>query len=400
MLNLFKKTKTLKSDLLSFKNEPLSGLSVFLLIVLDLFIFSNVMMGIRGETAKSPSAYVYYPQSCSTHFDAPKRSYEAFDTSFMSSYATFKQKINPYCQELQVKIDRFAKTPMFHERLKSVRSINDQRRKNNSRLETLSKQYNTRLFEQIARMPNNQALLSAKNEYDALHEENKNLDAKMAAIPPLSSLGGYAAYRDYVTENREAYKSARKSYTFWQPFKEFGHVLVFILPLLAIFGYFYYRSKRKELRGEHYNPVVKIISTHISLILMLPVVWYTLYIIYHVIPKTLLKKIIDFLIEIGLLSILNYLAIGVVVLLFGFLIFWIQKRTIAHKKIGSAKNVKKIVSFSQCPSCDYRVDYTMPYCPYCGEQLLHPCAVCGHPTIAVLPYCQHCGVKRQTGNEP
>ena len=394
MWNFFNKTKTLKTDLLSFKNEPLSGLSIFLLIILDLFIFSNVMIGIRGETAKSPGAHVYYPQNCSTHFVAPKGNYAAFDTTFSYKTRTFKQPISPYCEELHTHIDRFAQTPLFKERLKSVRAIEEQRRKNDRRLEQITKQYNTRLFEQIARMPNNQALQNAKNEFDTLHEDNRKLDAKRAAIPPVSTLAGYEAYRDYVTTNREAFQKAKDSYTFWQPFKEFGHVLTFVLPLLAFFGFFYYRSKRKELRGETYNPVVKIIATHISLILMLPVVWYTLYIIYHVIPKTLLKQLINFLIEIGLLSILNYLAIAVVVLLFGLLIYWIQKRTVAHKKIGSTKNVKKIVSFSQCPACGYRVDYTKPFCPYCGERLLQPCDACGHPTIVVLPYCQNCGIQR------
>lgn len=391
MWKLFSKTKILKKDLLSFKDEPLSGLSGFLLIVLDLFIFLNVMMGISGETAKSPKPSLYYPYSCSTHFDAPKTDYSAFgDISHYRQY-TFKKELSPYCRDLRLKIGAFSELPLFKERLETIRAIDDKRAKNNSRLEVISKQYNTRLFEQIASMPNNRALRSAGDEYNALHEENKRLALKKEAVPSVTTMKGYRAYRDYVLDNKAAFQEAKKSYTFWQPFKEFGYVLRFVLPLLLLFGFFYYRSKRRELRDEQYNPVVKIISTHISLILILPVIWYTLYIVYHVLPKTLLRQIIDYLISIGLLSILNYLAIAAVVLIFGALIYFIQKRTIEHKKIASKKNIKKVISFSLCPNCSNKVDYARPYCPYCGEELLSACTLCEEMTIKRLPYCQNCG---------
>ena len=394
MGNLFKKTKTLKTDLFSFKNEPLSGLSVFLLIVLDIFIFSNVMLGIRGETAKSPAPNVYYPYSCTEHFDAPKTAYDAFDLKLSPRRDTYLPEIAPDCRELQAKIARFTHTPVFEARLAAIRAVNDRRNKNNRRLEQITKQYNTRLFEQIANMPNNKALQSAKKEYDTLQGDNQKLDAQEAAIPPITTLEGYADYREFVTANKERFNAEKKAYAFWQPFNEFGRVLIFILPLLAVFGFVYYKSKRKELRGEHYNPVVKIIATHISLILSLPLVWYLFDIIYHVIPKTLLRQLIDFLIAIGLLAILNYLAIAAVVLVFGLLIYWIQKQTLAHKKVGSGKSIKKIVSFSECPACSYRVDYNKPFCPFCGTKLLEACTECGNMTIGVLPYCRHCGVKR------
>ena len=394
IFNLFDKTKILKTDLFSFKNEPLSGLSVFLLIILDLFIFVNIMLGVSGETAKSPSPSVYYPRSCTTHFEGAKTSYNDFGNDFSYGEYTFKKEISPYCSELKVKIDRFTQTSFFRDNRKTIREIDEQHSNNDRRLETIAKQYNTRLFEQIAMMPNNQALLAAKHEYDALQADNAKLDAKRFAIPSVTMLPGYESYKRYVEQNREAFDSAKDSYAFWQPFKEFGRVLVFVMPLLLVFGFFYNRTKRRELHGEYYNPIVKIISTHICVILILPLVWYTLFIIYHIIPKTLLKQLIDFLISIGLLSVLNYLAIAAVVLVFGLLIYFIQKRTIAHKKINSENNIKKIISFSQCPACLYKVDYTRSFCPYCGEMLLEPCAVCGGMTIKALPFCEECGAKR------
>ena len=391
MWKIFSKTKALKSDLLSFKNEPLSGLSVFFLIVLDLFIFFNVLIGIDGEVSKVPKPSIYYPYECTTHFKSIKSEYSGFDDRGNAYTYKIKKKISPYCSELDAKIKQFSETALFKTNLKKIRSIEEKITKNNKQVNVINKQYNTRLFERIAQMPNNKALVNAKNEYNALLADNKKLEAEKAAIAKVTTLKGYDEYKRYVESSKNAFNEAKKSYKFWQPFKEFGKVLLFILPLLLVFGFLYYRSKKKELRGEQYNPVIKIISTHIALILALPVIYYTLYIIYHVMPKTLLKQLIDFLMQIGLLSILNYLAIGVIVIVFGFIIYFIQKKTLQHKQVGSSRNIKKIISWSQCFHCDYKVDYTKPYCPYCGEKLLEKCPHCDELKIRNLPYCQHCG---------
>mgnify|MGYP000070693252 CR=1 FL=1 len=98
---------------------------------------------------------------------------------------------------------------------------------------------------------------------------------------------GYSEYVKYIESNKEAFFKSKESYIFWQPFKEYAHMLIFILPLLLFFGFLYARTKKKQLMNVDYNPVVKIISAHISLILALPLVWYTLTLLYHVLPKTL-----------------------------------------------------------------------------------------------------------------
>lgn len=393
MWKIFSKTKVLKGELLSFKNEPLSGLSIFFLIVLDLFILLNVLVGIDGEISKVPKPSIYYPHSCTTHFMSVKSEYTDFDDKKYAYNYKIKKRTSHYCSELDAKISHFSETAFFKSSLKKIRSIEEKIGKNSKQLDVISKRYNTRLFERIAQMQDNQALVSAKKEYDALLSDNRQLKAEKAAIAKVTTLEGYAEYKKYVQNNKSAFNEAKKSYKFWQPFREFGYVLIFTFPLLLIFGLLYYRGKKKELRGENYNSVIKIISTHISLILVLPVIYYSLYIIYHVIPKTLLQQLIDFLIEIGLLSVLNYLAIGVIVVVFGFIIYFIQKKTIQHKQVGSEKNIKKVISWSQCFHCNYKVDYTKPYCPFCGEKLLEKCPQCGELKIRNLPYCQYCGDK-------
>lgn len=398
MWKWIERTKSMKGDLLNFKDEPLSGLSVLLLIILDIFIFTNVMIGVEAETAKVPRFSNYYPSDCSRHFSEVQTDYKDFSHyRYAQSRAShLRPHLSEYCKELDEKIEVFSLTEPFKSRLKRIYEVENQQQKNTQRLKEISKQYNTRLFERIAQMPNNRALKDAKNEYEALLLDNKRLEQELTAISPVATQDGFEAYAQYVRKNGAAFEKQKEAYKFWQPFKAYAHMLIFILPLLVFFGFFYQRSKRRELMHQEYNPIVKIIAAHISLILALPLFWYSLTLIYHVLPKTLLKKIVDYLVEIGLISLLNYISILLVVLFFGGLIYWIQKRRLKHKHaVVLSKNYKKLVSWSQCFGCEYKIDYTKMYCPFCGVKLHEKCSSCENEIVVHEEYCSECGARHQ-----
>ena len=392
MWKWLQKSKSVKKELFSFKDEPLTGVSIFLLIVLDIFILSNVIIGIEGETNKAPKTYQYYPSSCTKHFKKVKTSYKDFYS--YNSYIKLQNR-SPLCNELETKINVFKTSDIFKKNLEQIKTLEGKQRKNNDRLEQIRKQYNTRLFEQIAKMQNNKALNEAKVEYDTLTDDNKNVKKELASITKVSQLNGFEEYKNYIQTNKKLFFENKKKYTFWQPFKEYGYMLLFIIPLLLLFGFFYLRTKKKQLKGEKYNPIVKIITTHISFILILPIVWYSLTLIYHVIPKTLLKELIEYLVDIGLVSLLNYLSIALVVVFFGGLIYFIQKRTARLKQERIIKkDFKRIISFSQCFHCEYKIDYTKDFCPFCGTKLYETCANCNEKTIKHEGYCKSCGVEK------
>jgi len=390
------KSKTIKNDLLNFKDEPLTGLSIVLLIILDIFIFSNVMIGVRGETAKAPYISQYFPHDCVKHFDKAQKNYTDFDSYRygQSRAAHIRPHLSQYCKDLDTKIEAFTLQQSFKNNLKLIRKINTSIVQNNNRLKQISKSYNTRLFERIAQMQNNQELNNAKSEYDSLILDNKNLKVELTLIPKVNTLKGYEAYAQYLSATKSAFMEDKKSYTFWQPFKAYAHMLVFILPLLVFFGFWYGRAKKRQLAQKEYNPVIKIISAHISLILALPLFWYSLTLIYHVLPKTLLKSLVEFLVAIGLISLLNYFAILLVVLIFGALIYWIQKRTLAKKKSAPiVKNFARMVSLGQCHDCGLKVDYTKPFCPFCGTGLHEECSSCKATMNKYEEFCCECGEK-------
>ena len=393
-LNWTLKTKAIKNDLLNFKDEPLVGSSVFLLIILNIFIFTNIIIGVNAEVAKVPKVNRYFPASCTKHFNNIQTTYQGFSGRRLTSYR--KQDsisgANPYCMELNNRVSVIKLNRSFKANLARIKKIRNKQRSNTRTLSRISKKYNTRLFETIAKMPNSKELYRVKGEYDSVIENNKKLKRELQSITPVTKIDGYSEYASYIKNNKKKYEEARADYKYWQPFRAYIKMLVFIIPLLTIFGYLYYRSKKRQLSGLNYNPVIKIISANISFLLSLPLAWYTLTLIYHVLPKTFLKNLIDFLISIGFISLLNYFAIFFVVLFFGGLIYFIQKRTLKLKQ-SAPKSIKykKLISKSQCYKCEFKIDYEKEFCPFCGTKLHEDCKSCNHKMVVHEDYCSNCG---------
>jgi fumarate reductase subunit D len=389
---ILQKSKNMKNDLLNFKDEPLTPVSSFLLIILNIFIFINVMHGVDAQRDKAPEVYYYYPSACSEYFTNIKTTYNDFNSFeyVLNNYYTLGK--NKYCNQLSAKIDIFRLQKSFQVNSKLIKNIKNKQIRNKQRLLVITKNYNTRLFEIIASMPNNKALTDAKNEYDAITLDNKNLKKELESIPPLSDMKGYDDYVKYVKTNKKAFLKEKKSYKFWQPFKAYAYMLIFVAPLLLIFGFFYYKTKKKEILKKEYNPIVKIISANVTFILSLPLLWYTFTLIYHVLPKTLLKNIIEYLVSIGLLSIIDYVAIFLLVLIFGGIIYYIQKRTMKLKQDTSNDSKKqKLISWSKCFNCEFKIDYTKKHCTFCGIKLHENCISCDKKIIIYEKYCSNCG---------
>jgi len=387
MFNFSKNTKILKDDLFSFKNEPLTSLSIFFLIILDIFIFTNISIGIDAETSKSPKSYSYYPSNCSTHFLKNKESYENF--TYTRSYIN-NNNVSEICKELFTYTAKVTNTQEFKTNKERVKELKRQLSSNTQALDKLSKKYNTNLFEKIAAVENDKKLLEVQNRYRTLENKNSNIQKQLNSIMPITQLKEYAEYKAFVDKNKELFKTKSDDYRFWQPFYEYGHLLVFVLPILIISMLIYANVKKKELHSKAYNPVVKIISVHLSVLLSLPLIFYTLNLVYHVLPKTLLKNIIEFFINVGLISLLNYFGIFIAIFIFGYIIYFIQKRSVKNKTLSNNKNKKRNISLSKCPKCLNRVDFSKPYCPHCSHALLVECKNCHKQTINELNYCQHC----------
>lgn len=365
-----------KKELLTFKDEPLSPLSILLLVILDIFLLIAILDGIRNEERKSPSPYTYFPQSCSNHFNIPQTQYNDFFNLF--TYGETAQ----ICSDLNQKISLITKDSEFIKNNTTLNRLEQLKRENQRKTQTIQNSYNTRLFEKIAKESDGVKIYQAKLEYEALLRELSDINEQISNLPAVTSYNGYPEYESFVTNNRLNFHKQYDDYKFWQPFYSFARLLSFVLPLFLIALFFYKRTSKE---------IVRIITAHIMLLLFLPTIANMLYLIYHILPKTLLANIVAFFVSIGLMAVFNYIVIGLVVLAFGASIYYIQKKVAAKKAVKSKIDIKNIVAQSKCTMCGIKVDYAKNHCPNCGFKLHRECPHCKHQTIRGLPFCCECG---------
>ncbi len=367
-----------KKELLTFKDEPLSPLSILLLVILDIFLLIAIFDGIRNEEKKSPSVSTYFSYNCSKHFNYPRTQYN----DFFNLYT--RGETSQICHDLDQKISLIANDPEFIKNKNTLNRLERLKRENQRKTQRIQNSYNTRLFEKIAKESDGVKIYQAKLEYEALLKELDDINTQIAALPAINTYNGYPEYESFITYNKENFHQQYEDYKFWQPFYSFARLLSFVIPLFLIALFFYKWTKRE---------IVHIITAHIMLLLFLPTIANVLYLIYHILPKTLLANIVAFFVSIGLMAVFNYIVIALVVLAFGVAIYFIQKKVAANKAIKTKINIKNIIADHKCSMCYVKVDYTKNHCPNCGFKLHRECPQCKEQTIRGLPFCSACGEK-------
>lgn len=398
--SMFKKNRVIK-DLWHFDQEPLSIFSILLLIALDIFLLIAIYSGIDSEQSKNPYPTEYFPQKCIVHFDEKHKipsntKYDDFeyknsnlDYGYGYNYNSYLDKTDyksGICQQVDVKLKQITSDKDFQKNQKTFFSLNSQKNSISSRVDELRNQYDIRLTEKIANQTNNAELEKAKNEFDALTKELNDVKEKLDNLPALSTYKGFLEFRKFVDTNNATFQEQKQSYEKWHPFYRYFRMLSFALPLFFI-AWFFYRS----FSNSKAKAVINIISANLLVILSIPIVVGTIVLIYDLIPKILLEKIVNFFISIGLLAILKYIIIALITMIIGFVIYWIQKNAKLKRELIEKSQIKKTISSGLCGACKNKVDLSYKFCPSCGNDLKVVCPHCKKETTKGLPCCFNCG---------
>ena len=87
-----------------------------------------------------------------------------------------------------------------------------------------------------------------------------------------------------------------------------------------------------------------------------------------------------------LLYLVQFLWPVVIVAIFGYLVYRIQKRLYSPQNV-----IKRFVTDKKCPSCGNAVDMAKPFCPLCAHEIHIHCPHCHELTMKGMPYCSCCG---------
>ena len=412
-------TKT-KSTLFTFNNEPFSKFSIFFIIILDIFLFITILIGIDSEKNMSPKVSVKYPYECQNQFNLkyekkiwdnktnaytndpfPFLEYSSFSIPTRLSYNRSKKiqiqediRTVEICSEVYKKISVFSNSKAFKANKQLRSSLRNKKRNILSEIDNIEKRYNTSLFEKIS-SPNQNSNKNIKDKYYKLLQKEKDIDAKIKNIKKVSEYTGYKEYVDFVNNNRDTFKKEFDSYKFWQPFISFLYLLKFTLPLL-ILSFLAYRFSRRLNRTESVpNKLVTLISSHIIIISLLPIFIDAMYLLYHIIPHRFLENVIAFLYKFGFIFLGYYFLIFMGIVIVGLIVFFIQKSVSKRERLRKEMKEKSLYidayNQNKCPNCKNRVDYSKNYCGYCSETLNRECSSCKKRSTKNIEFCVECG---------
>ncbi len=178
-----------------------------------------------------------------------------------------------------------------------------------------------------------------------------------------------ADYKDDIIRFNKIFALKRTAFDF-----------IFILPFLLLLVLWNRRALQKE------NNLSVVISSHLILVALVPLMFEFIRLIIEIIPRVILKTIYDFLIKLNLISFWYYAVLFISIAIIAFIVWLLQTKVFTTKRMQKRRFEKK-----QCMHCSAAADYQKEFCPVCGGRVLVTCTGCGKLTVNNMDFCNSCG---------
>jgi len=265
---------------------------------------------------------------------------------------------------------------------KEVNNLNYKKRSLSYSNEKNRKTYETSLLEKMANEENTiykreiikQDIRSNNKEINQIISKINNINKKINSLLEQNK-DSVLVLNNKIEKVHKEYKTAY----LWYKFKLAVLLLLFIGSVFTILYKLYVKTKSKN---SPYTIIFSVATFTYGLV-FLQIVFS---IFYDLIPHRFilfLEKLLNNFKP--LLYILQFIYPIIIVWIFGFIIYKIQKRLYSKENI-----LKRIIQDKKCPNCWNTVDINKKYCPLCDYQIQERCANCKQLTIKWMPYCSNC----------
>ncbi|MFA6901612.1 MAG: hypothetical protein WC236_00875 [Gallionellaceae bacterium] len=392
------KTGIFKTHLLQLGDEqPLSKATLVVLVFLDIFILISVFDGLDEHTRQlvAPDEYVTY--SCreiviQKNWNQTNRLDNLND--IISSYNNrlgpvedSRNRQHPICSRFAATIDQIETDNELLRLFENRKNFQRELRELEARIKDRKGGYDTALLENIASHNSGekvdvsslrqdvQRLTSTQN---TLRGQLTLLDENLNQAETIKTL--WQNIQTLTAAEREQLKSDLHTLNFWFPVKQLGMQLLFLLPLLLVI----YSWNAASIRKARY--VQTLVSSHLLVVVCIPVFFKIIETVYDIIPKRLLKLIADLLVSLNLIAIWYYLFMLVSVAAALFVIYLFQKKLFSHSKL-----LEKRIARNLCQKCGKQLPHGAHACHSCSFVQYRKCLHCDKLMHVYARYCMQCG---------
>ena len=373
--------------------EKLSKLAIVFIVLLDLFVFSTLQMGVDFQVKVLNSPYKSYSSTCKNIVTSSKiqslNSYYYTNENRYRYNSIQKDNISSNCKEIISLIDNVKKQHNIKELRKTKRLLDKELASVNTQINFYRQNYNTSLFENIQTQNKEELNSEVKIKYNSYLVKRKELSDKITQIDKsFASSKSVKELSSYIKENKELLKEDYKAKVKAYEVKKDLITLAFLLPLLLVAFFVMKKYMLKE------NYILYIIAKNILVIVSIPTLISFISLVYTLLPKVFFEKLMRFFANLEIPFIVYYFVLAVLVVVFTFIIIRVQKKYKESNSQFQNTSISKIESYNKsiCNNCNNKVNYeTMNFCPNCQNKLRVKCKACGSMTIESLKYCSACG---------
>lgn len=385
-----------RTHLTSLDDQPLGRAALAIIIFLDIFILVSIFNGLAAHTRQLSSPDTYIPNTCreiviNRQWNPTNRIDNLSQIIIYSSTNPYrdeekKNEQHPVCVPYLDLVDQIKKdtalVSIFEERNKSEHEARELQRE----IDNLKGSYDTSLLETIAKKQESQTKVTATKEdflkkaaaLDTLKSRIATLEQSITSETRIKLL--WEKLQTLQEQDIQTLLSDLRTINFWYPVKKLGMQMIFLLPLFIVF-YAWNNTSIKKNRG-----LQTLVSSHLLGISFVPILCKIIETVYDIIPKKLLKKVIDLLESLKLVAIWHYFVIALAVAAALFLIYIFQKKLFSREKL-----IERRISKGECQQCGKHLPAGSTACPFCGFVQYKPCSNCNNPMHVYGKFCRECG---------
>ena len=398
VINIMNKLDLFKNSLTNINNHPIGKAVLTIVLLLDLFILISIFQGLEDHTSQLSTPYEYIPQHCrdividedwneSNRLIRTARIVSRYRSSYIyENEINRNQDVHPTCAPISKLLRSMEKDKTLSTNLSLLLRLREQTVQVKSKLDRTRGAYDTSLLEVIAdQRISKENTASLKKQVSALITKLNSLTNKESESVSLLMqnhyiTGLFSIIDDSSKENRNILLEELRNLNFWHPVKRLGMEMIFLLPLVIIFYLWNSRSIATN------RPYQKLVSSHLLVVVFIPVILKVIELIYDIVPKKLLKHIFELLESIKLIAIWHYVMMGAGIFAALALIYFMQKKLFSYEKL-----IQKRITKGQCQNCGMHFPNESNACSICGFIQFKACNRCNEQTYVHGKYCRECG---------